>query len=208
MKKNFGDFEEQKDSDHEHLEITFSPTSRPLQQRWRNNGLSADFLADYLSTFFPGEDSSSQERQTELKDAISFIANELLENAMKFNHAPSQDPVSIEMYLAEDEVSLYVTNSVAPQTIADFQNFLQRLLTEDTDELYMEQLMQNAEKEDTDDENTTRSGLGYLTMINDYGVKLAWKFEPPEPDSDGMMVTTMAQLKVYISYAVCCAGLL
>lgn len=196
MKKNFGDFKERKKSGHEHLEISFSPTSRPLQQRWRNNGLSADFLADYLATFFPGADSSSQDRPTEIKDAVSFIANELLENAMKFNYAPSQHSVGIEVYLGEDQVSLYVTNSVDPQTIADFQTFVQRLLTEDTDELFMEQLMQNAEKEDADDETAGQSGLGYLTMINDYGVTLAWKFEPPEPNSDVIMVTTMAQLKV------------
>ena len=81
MTQIFGDFKEMENSRHEYLKISFSPTSRPLQQRWRNNGLSADFLADYLSTFFPGEDSSSQERQAEIKDAVNFIANELLENA-------------------------------------------------------------------------------------------------------------------------------
>ena len=53
MTRIFGDFTERKDDHGEHLEIGFSPTSIPIQQRWRNNGLSADFLADYLSTFFP-----------------------------------------------------------------------------------------------------------------------------------------------------------
>jgi len=196
MKQIFGDFNEMKNGRHEYLKISFSPTSRPLQQRWRNNGLSADFLADYLSTFFPGEDSPSQERQAEIKAAVNFIANELLENAMKFNYAPSQHPVSIEMYLEEDQISLYVTNSVNPQTIADFQTFIQRLFTEDTDELYMEQLMRNAEDEDTEEESGSNSGLGYLTMLNDYGIELAWKFEPIEPNSDVMQVTTMAMLKV------------
>jgi len=196
MTQIFGDFKEMKNSRHEYLKISFSPTSRPLQQRWRNNGLSADFLADYLSTFFPGEDSSSQERQVEIKDAVNFIANELLENAMKFNYAPSEHPVSIEMYLAEDQLSLYVTNSVNPQTISDFQTFIQRLLTENTDELYMEQLMRNIEDGNTEDESDSDSGLGYLTMLNDYGVKLAWQFEPIEPNSDVMKVTTMAMLKL------------
>ena len=196
MKKIFGDFNNMKNGRHEYLKISFSPTSRPLQQRWRNNGLSADFLADYLSTFFPGEDSSSQERQTEIKDAVSFIANELLENAMKFNYAPSQHPISVEMYLEEDQVSLHVTNSVNPQTIADFQTFIQRLLTEDTDELYMEQLMHNVEHEDTEEESDGESGLGYLTIINDYGIRLAWRFEPLKQNSDVMKVTTMALLKV------------
>jgi hypothetical protein len=38
-----------KDDQGEYLKIGFSPTSIPIQQRWRNNGLSANFLADYLS---------------------------------------------------------------------------------------------------------------------------------------------------------------
>ena len=90
MTQVFGNFVEMDEHKQEYLIIGFSPTSIPLQQRWRNNGLSADFLADYLSTFFPGEDAESQEQQTEVKDAVSYVANELLENAMKFNHLPSK----------------------------------------------------------------------------------------------------------------------
>lgn len=36
----------------EFLLINFSSSSIPLNQRSRNNGLSADFIADYLTTFF------------------------------------------------------------------------------------------------------------------------------------------------------------
>ena len=90
MIRIFGDFIERKDDDGEYLKIGFSPTSIPIQQRWRNNGLSADFLADYLSTFFPGDDRAVAECQAEFKSAVSYIANELLENAMKFSYAPSQ----------------------------------------------------------------------------------------------------------------------
>jgi hypothetical protein len=189
--KIFGDFIEMKDSRQEYLKIDFSPTSIPLQQRWRNKDLSADFIAHYLSTFFSGEDGSSLNKQAEIKNSINYMANELLENALKFSYAPSQYAISIEMYLEEDKITFYATNSVDPKTIEDFQTFIQRLLTENTQELYMEQLTRNAE-DDADD----GSGLGFLTMINDYGVKLAWKFEPLEPNSNVMTVTTMAQWMV------------
>jgi hypothetical protein len=33
----------------EYLTLAFSPLSAPLRSRWRNNGLSADFLGDYPS---------------------------------------------------------------------------------------------------------------------------------------------------------------
>jgi hypothetical protein len=191
MTQIFGHFIARKDDQGEYLKIGFSPTSLPIQQRWRNNGLSADFLADYLSTFFPGDDHAAAERQTELKGTISYVANELLENAMKFSYAPSQHAIGLAMYLEPDAVSLYVTNSVDPHTVTSFQQIIERLLTGDIDTLYLEQLTYNAESDSADG-----SGLGYLTMLHDYGVALAWQFAPSLRDPDVITVTTMARLSV------------
>ena len=195
IKRIFGQFIEreieQKDYQGEHLEIGFSPTSIPIQQRWRTNGLSADFLADYLITFFPGDDRAAAERQAELKSAVSYVANELLENAMKFSYTSSQHAISIAMYLEAEAVSLYVTNSVDPHAVAAFQQTIERLLTEEIDTLYMEQLMHNAE---SDGEGS--SSMGYLTMLHDYDVALAWKFAPSLQDPDVLTVTTMARLSI------------
>ena len=191
MTRIFGPFIERKDDDGEYLKIGFSSTSIPIQQRWRNNGLSADFLADYLSTFFPGDDHAAVERQADLKSAISYVANELLENAMKFNYATAQHAISLDMHLEAEAVSLYVTNSVDPHAVAAFQQTIERLLTEDIDALYMEQLMHNAESD-----SANGSSIGYLTMLHDYGVALAWKFALSLQDPDVMTVTTMARLSV------------
>src|SRR5262245_45683727 len=171
MIRTFGPFVARKDDQGEYLKIGFSPTSIPIQQRWRNNGLSADFLADYLSTFFPGDDHAAAERQAELKSAVSYVANELLENAMKFSYAPAYHAIGLSMYLETETISLYVTNSIAPHAVAAFQQAIERLLTEDIDTLYLEQLTHNAESDSADG-----SGLGYLTMLHDYGVTLAWEF--------------------------------
>ena len=99
MAKIFGDFVDKDAKDQEYLLIGFSPTSIPLRQRWRNNGLSADFLSDYLRAFFRGTIARAPSRREETKSAVSYIANELLENAMKFKHAPSDYPVTVGMYL-------------------------------------------------------------------------------------------------------------
>src|SRR5262245_50839688 len=179
MVRVFGEFIEREGSGCEYLKIGFSPTAIPIQQRWRNNGLSADFIGDYLSSFFPGEDRASATRQAEIKDAVSYIANELLENAMKFNYAPSDHAISIAMFLEADAISLYVTNSVDPKAVAPFQHLIERLLTEDSNDLYMERLTRNAE------EGTEGvSGLGFLTMMNDYNAMLAWQFTPLALDTD------------------------
>jgi len=191
MIRTFGHFIAHKDDQGEHLKIVFSPTSLPIQQRWRNNGLSADFLADYLATFFPGDERAVAECHAELQSAVSYVANELLENAMKFSYAPSQHAIGIAMYLETDAVSLYVTNSVDPHAVAAFQQAIERLSTEDIDTLYLEQLTHNAESDGVD-----ISGLGYLTMLHDYGVALAWQFAPSPQNPDVITVTTMARLSV------------
>lgn len=189
MRQTFGDFRE-RDDNTEFLAINFSPSSIPLRHRWRNNGLSADFLGDYWANFFPTEDESSMNRQAEIKDAVTYIANELLENAMKFNYEPSQCTISIALYLYENELRFYVSNGIDPSTVESFQRFIQELLTEDTDELYMRQLEQSAE------DDSEGSHLGFLTMINDYHASLAWKFESVDPDEQIVVLTSMVQLTV------------
>lgn len=191
MEQILGNFIDPQEGHGEYLKIGFHPTSIPLQQRWRNNGLSADFLAGYMSTFFPGEDSTSAARQADIRDAISFIANELLENAMKFCYASAQQTVTIEMFLDVDVVKLYTTNSIALDRIEPFKAFIGRLLTEDPNELYTERLERNASEE-----GNTTSGLGFLTMLNDYRADLAWKFSRRVNGEDSVSVTTMVQLPV------------
>jgi hypothetical protein len=193
MKQILGNFIEPEEGHGEYLKIGFLPSSIPLQQRWRNNGLSADFLAGYVSTFFPGDDQASNARQAEIKDAISFIANELLENAMKFTHTSAHHTVTIEMFLQADVIRLYTINCIDPEQIDDFQQFIGRLLTADTNALYTEQLERNA---DADAEGDGASGLGFLTMINDYGASLAWKFTALGQDRDDIALTTMVRLPV------------
>jgi hypothetical protein len=185
MAEIFGDFVEEDKQNREYLEIGFSPTSVPLQQRWRNNGLSANFLSAYLSTFFPGEDVDSLDRREEIKSAVNFIANELLENAMKFNFVPSKHPVGVGMYLDLDKIRFYTSNSIDPKAVKGFKAWIKLLLTEDTHELFMKQVMNGIEDKDS------KSGLGFLTMMNDYGAKLAWKFESRNDAPEAIQVTVM-----------------
>ena len=74
---------------------------------------------------------------------------------MKFSYVPSHYAISLAMYLEPDAISLYVTNSVDPQALATFQQCM-RLLTEDPHDLYMKQLLHNAEAD-----HAGGSGLGF-----------------------------------------------
>ncbi len=188
MAETFGDFFEIGEC-LEFLVISFSSSSIPIQERWRNNSLSADFLADYWGTFFPVHNKSSHER-SEVQDTVNYIANELLENAVKFNWEKSEHPIKIALFLTEDVLRFYVTNGVNPESVGRFQKFIQEILTEDTDELYIRQLESNAGEEEG-----SESCLGFLTMINDYNARMAWKFETLEKP-EGIAVTTMVELAV------------
>jgi hypothetical protein len=192
MIQTFGDFIELPASQ-EYLIIGFSPSSIPLKQRWRNNGLSADFMADYLATFFPDneDDTSTIDRQAEIKSAVSYIANELLENAMKFNNETSEYPIDIKLQLESDGVIFSVVNSISPQAVDKFQAYIQHLLASDPSELYIQQLEKNAVEE-----SCTDSGLGLLTMLTDYTAKIGWKFQTVHQDPEIIAVTTMVQLRV------------
>jgi hypothetical protein len=193
MTQIFGDYIPNLSKSEEYLIIGFSPSSVSLKQRWRNNGLSADFLADYFATFFPsqGDEETRQEHQAELKSAISYIANELLENSMKFNDSRASAPIDIALHLRRDRIIFMITNSVAPEKLLSFQAYIQELIAADPAELYIRQLEKNAESEQLE-----ASRLGYLTILNDYGAKLGWKFENYQQEPVVVTVTTMVQLAV------------
>lgn len=150
-------------------------------------------MADYLATFFPGneDDSSTIERQAEIKSAVSYIANELLENAMKFNNESSEYPINIKLQLENDGVLFSVANSISRQGVDKFQAYIQQLLASEPSELYIQQLEKNAVEE-----SCTDSGLGLLTMLTDYSAKIGWKFQTVHKDPEVIAVTTMVQLRV------------
>lgn len=185
----FGNFIEADDND-ESLWLTFWGKKYSLQERWRNNGISADFLAEYWTTFFPANTPESLARQHEIKGTIAYVANELLENTMKFCEAEDRFPVSFRMSLSKRLLRLYATNSVSPIASQRFQEYIQHMLANDPAALYLHQLEQNALSKDN-----SISRLGLLTLVNDYHVELAWKFEDIADPPNLMTVTVMAMIR-------------
>lgn len=188
----FGHFIEKSPDNCEHLSIVFSPTSLPLKQRWRNNGLSADFIADYLQTFFVRKNTENSEQllSSEIKSAVKYIANELLENAMKFSEQSANYPTHISLYLLKNQLIFYVKNTMREQTVEHFKTIIRTILAADPQTLYLSQMEANALEE-----NNTGSGLGFLSMICDYSAELSWKFETLEEPAI-TQVTTMAALTI------------
>ncbi|WP_253274191.1 DUF6272 family protein [Myxosarcina sp. GI1] len=146
-----------------------------------------------MSTFFLNTDNcaSNLKKQMQIKSAVSYIANELLENAVKYSNKKSELPISIQIHLNYDRIIFQTTNSLRQQDFNNFQACIQKLLNSDPDELYLYILEKNAI-----DENNENSGLGFLTMVNDYNAKLGWKFEKFTRQFEEIGVTTMVQLQI------------
>ena len=150
-------------------------------------------MADYLTTFFPANESdpSSVARQADLKGAVSYIANELLENAMKFHDETANEPIRFGIHLFQDLIVLFSINFISKTNFAPFRQVLEELTSADPEELYVRHLEKLAEEEDSH-----ASGLGLITIMNDYLAKLGWKLEDSVSHSEEIEVTTMVQLKI------------
>lgn len=195
----FGRFVDCLENSKEYLTICFSPSASARQQRWRNYGLSADFLGDYFATFFPGSPDGagaaedSMRRET-VKSAISYIANELLENAIRYHTDRTQDPISISLFLYEDFIVFQSINLIDSLAAEQFKGFIQDILTAaDIDTMFSQQLEKAAQGQG-------KSHMGFLTMMCDYGVEFGWGFERHIPHQEVVQVNVQAYLSLKATF--------
>lgn len=190
----FGDFEEIAEEHGESLSMVFTPSDSLLKKRWENNGLSADFIADYFRNFYiihqEAKDLCLDDYVIDnMRDAVKYIANELLENAMKFQDSNVPFTAQITLLLHTDRLVFRVTNGVKLAQAESFLHYVQNLLASDPQDLYLQAMRDSAKAE-----NKTHSGLGLLSMICDYSATLGWKFEPNPNDNGTIIVSTMVTL--------------
>ena len=184
-----GFFELDEDRAGESLSRRFSPSSTPLQQRWRNNGLSADFLAGYVSTFLPADDNDAGAagRKADVAAAVGYVANELLENAMKYGDAETGRPISMRLHLEETRVIFHQTNTAAQPRVAALRAFIAELEQLGAADMLLKQMEAGG--------GENGSGLGLLTMVADYGARLAFQIAEAENDGEAL-VTTQVELDI------------
>lgn len=187
----FGEFLEEIPVSNDYLTLNFSPTSEARKRHWEHNGISADFLGDYFAAFFPGDATSENKinRKNTVKSIVSYIANELLENAVKYSDRSANLPITITLYLYEQELIFLVSNYAHEITVQKYQKFIRELLDSDPDELYTRQLEKTAL-------GTGESNIGLLTMINDYSARLGWKFDYLQQDLRIVHVKVIARFDI------------
>jgi len=188
----WGKFLEPVPDSSEFLTLNFSLNRENRLQRWRNYGLSADFLGDYFANFFPGNDDNGQDisHQDAVKGSVSYIANELLENAVKYTAIASNSPITITLRLYDQNIIFETRNITDLENAAKYQTFIERLLDSDPNDLYLEQLEKSALG------NSAQSHIGLLTMINDYQAQFGWQFAPVPASKTLVWVTVMTHLDI------------
>ena len=153
----------------------------PLDLHWQHCGMTSDFLG----TFFAAGMADPSVDPNEVRHNIGYLVNEVLENAVKFR---SSGDVVVGVLLQENNFMLSVTNLIETEHVARFQDILSQFDGNDPGELLIERIERNAA-----DPESNASGLGLLTLMSDYGVRLGWGFRACD-DRAAVQIETQAVL--------------
>ena len=170
--------------EHEFDVVFGKPTALPFQ--WAHCDMTANALAAYFGPFLPADHKGLQVSRDELTFSVSYVVNELLENAHKFG---SGGAVKIRAVMTGSDLLLWACNSAAPESSRNLESVVSGLLDGDPQQLLLERIEHNALNPDN-----TASGLGYLTMMSDYGVRFGWAFR--EQADATVLVETQAWLSL------------
>jgi hypothetical protein len=180
----FGDFVDPPVREGKRRAFYFSPTSDSLEKRWPIGGRTADYASDFVGENLPDMPS---EKRLDIEDSVGYVSNELLENALKYAFETAENEITFFIYLLPEAVYLYSRTALNSAEVGSFQCHLERLQSSDLEALFQDQLEQNLT------EDIQQSSLGFLTLLLDYGVDLAWKFETVESI---IWLTTMARMEI------------
>jgi hypothetical protein len=164
-----------------HLSLVFHSGGFPV--RWQQCSPTAEFVARSITDLLagPSPDDSARSR-------ISYIVNELLENAVKFSMG---EVIEVMVGLEDDELVAVVTNEILAGAAAGVQTKLRALLSDDPQALMFARLQANALNPDP-----STSGLGFLTIMADCEATLGWHLGPVEHDPRNVRLKTMARLRL------------
>lgn len=175
--ETYGDWQEGEPAAGQQMELE----AAQLAAHWRRCSLSADFWAGYAALQAPGQAPPGRLSRQQLKHVLGYLLNELFENCAKFSAGPI-GAVRYASRLGDEGLTFSFTNHIVPEAQPAFVRFIGELLAGDPEALYFERLERSAES------GEPGSGLGYLTLIKDYGVRFGFRFQPVTDSSVAVTV--------------------
>jgi hypothetical protein len=137
--------------------------------QWRRCGVIAEYLA------------LSFEEPAYAKSVLSTVANELVENAVRFS-AEKARPIRVEARHRGEVMELLVSNLAPKHHVQGLEALFADLARGDLTSVFQERV-----------EASTRGGLGLLILAKDYGAVLGAMLGPDE-EGDRMPVTIQVVL--------------
>lgn len=175
----YGTYAQKGEGDTPITEVGLKFVPLDLIAHWRRTGITADFLANFLSYNFLDQKTAHS--------VVSTLLNELLENAVKFS-ADKHKRIHLNICHFGDRMTVETMNSADEEQTRHFDGVIQKILSNDAEKLFLDQIQHTAEND------TSASGLGLISMKKDfnaeYGVKIA-----PEKDSNHYEISVLVTLR-------------
>lgn len=182
--KTLGTYCEPSKSEH-FFEVVFS-NPKQLSFLWAHCDLTAGAVSAFAAPFLPAEATGSKLGRDDVCFSVSYVVNELLENAQKFGNG---GVVTMRSRIVGNDLLLWASNTASPEAVRNLEGIVSGILQGDPQQLLLERIEHNA----LHPENSA-SGLGYLTMMSDYGVRFGWAFH--EQSASEALVETQAWLSL------------
>lgn len=159
------------------LSVRFVPLD--LVAHWRRCGLTADFLAHFVSYNFSNREAAL--------NVISTVLNELLENSVKFSLDKARH-VNLVISHYDDILAIETVNITDGENAEKLNDYVQKLVDADADRLFVEQIEHTANLE------REASGVGLITLRKDYGATIGVKIASSDSDHDCYEVAVQVRL--------------
>lgn len=152
------------------LALTINPAE--LTTHWRRCSLLSDFIGGYIASAFS---LGTKMRESDVFNSVSTIFQELIENAAKFS--PARDAsIAIELCHYDRLIAVEIKNDATSTAAKEFERYVQGILaSEDLDGMYRDILERHRVTE-------SRSGIGLLLLVKDYGLKFGVRFSEGEAE--------------------------
>ena len=159
---------------------TFDAKADDFKSIWKRCSMVANFWAQYYAIEFTHEGMN----ESDFLNVVAFILNELIENVSKYCDVKNSSVKVKTFFHQEGKIAFKIHNFLTEKSAEKFSDKIDELLTSDLTELYFQRL-----------EEEEGSGLGYLTMMQDYGVTLGFCFTTVESKNDLYEVEILTNLE-------------
>lgn len=155
-------------------EANFLLNYQQLKEEYTRNGLLVshysfgEIALQFMKNLHPGYFSQGFLSAAEIRQSVDYIANELLENSIKYSDNTATR-INLEIHVTKQAIAVISTNMISEDRSDVFSNYLRKIIRSDTSEMYIRQLEKNLG-------DNNKSGLGLLSMIHDYRAKINWEF--------------------------------